>query len=367
MFIMKRFFAAILVGITVLSLCACGAAPEATASPSPAVSATTLPLEPSAVPTPSPEPRSLTTGLPSAQEYKPITVMIENSEKARPQTGLQQADIVYEAMAEGNITRMLCVFNDQKPVVAGPVRSTRIYFINIQKEWDSPLVHYGGPRNASQPSYVYGKNTESIKVRVDGLKGAYNDYFWRDKSRSAPNNVYTDLQKIEDELYDYTPDAREQFSFDENVSYTGQTVDTVGIPFNTSSADFVQFKYDASTGLFTRYMKDTPFKVRSVTLDASGEQESTTAPLTVKNLIVQYAKTYTIKGDNNGRQMVEVTGKGDCEYYIGGIQLKGTWERSALDDSTHYYLEDGSPVVLQPGNTWIALQPTGKQTEVTYS
>ena len=51
--------------------------------------------------------------------------MIENSEKARPQTGLQQADIVYEAMAEGSITRMLCVFNDQKPVVAGPVRSTR--------------------------------------------------------------------------------------------------------------------------------------------------------------------------------------------------------------------------------------------------
>ena len=142
---------------------------------------------------------------------------------------------------------------------------------------------------------------------------------------------------------------------------------TVGIPFNTSSADFVQFKYDASTGLFTRYMKDTPFKVRSVTLDASGEQESTTAPLTVKNLIVQYAKTYTIKGDNNGRQMVEVTGKGDCEFYIGGVQLKGTWERSSLDDSTHYYLEDGSPVVLQPGNTWIALQPTGKQTEVTFS
>ncbi len=119
------------------------------------------------------------------------------------------------------------------------------------------------------------------------------------------------------------------FSFDENVSYTGQTVDAVGIPFNTSSADFVQFKYDASTGLFTRYMKDTRFKVRSVTLDASGEQETTTAPLTVKTSLCSMPKPIPLKATTMAARMVEVTGKGrlSSEFYIGGVQRKGTWEK----------------------------------------
>ncbi|MBQ9941818.1 MAG: DUF3048 domain-containing protein [Christensenellaceae bacterium] len=348
-----------------LLIVACGSkepAEEGTPAPAPTAAAPTA----TPAPTPEPEPTSATTGLPSTKEYKPITIMIENSPAARPQTGLQQADIVYEAMAEGGITRMICVFNDQYPVVAGPVRSTRIYYLNIQQEWDSPMVHYGGPSNESKPSYVYGSNTKYIKVRVDGLKGKYNDYFWRDDARSAPNNVYTDVQKIKDELYDYTPNARDGFSFSADASYTGNTVTEVGVPFLSGKATHTRFLYDAETGLFTRYLGDKAFDVRTVTLDENGKKKTETAPMTVKNLIIQYANTYTIKGDNKGRRMVDVVGKGNCEYYINGVQVKGTWERESLTSSTHYYDDKGNPIVLQPGNTWICLQPTDDTTTVKY-
>jgi len=362
---MRKTAILILAVLLLSALYGCGA-PAESPNPSEIPSITILPTQES---TPEPTPdssRSLTTGLPSDKEYKPITVMIENSPQSRPQTGLQEADIIYEAMAEGGITRMICVFNDNKPVVAGPVRSTRLYFINIQKEWDSPLVHFGGPSDSDKPSYVYGSSTSYIKVRVDGIKGKYNDYFWRDKSRSAPNNAYTNVAKIQDKLYDYTPAEREPFKFDEAVSHTGQTVDTVGIPFLSGKPTHTEFKYDSSTGLFTRYVSGKEFEVRTVAQDENGKQTTSTAPMTVQNLIVQYAKTYTIKGDRKGRRMVDMVGSGDCEYYIGGVQLTGTWERKSLDDSTKYYLADGSEVVLKPGNTWIAVQPTSDKTTVTF-
>lgn len=356
---MKKIVSILFVLILCLGIVSCGA-PESSPSPAPTTEETPS-LEPEATATPEPTPApnlSLTTGLPTEEEYKPIAVMIENAAGARPQTGMQQADIVYEAMAEGSITRFLCIFNDNVPVVAGPVRSTRLYYINIQREWDAPLIHYGGPSDADRPSYVYGSDSNDIKVRVDGLKGKYNDYFWRDAARDyGVHSVYTDVTKVKDELYDYTPDAREPFTFDETVSYPGNTISTVGIPFLSGKESYVQFKYDSETDLLTRYQDGEVFEMRTVTEDADGKQSTTTAPMTVKNLIVQYAKTYTLSGDVKGRRMVDLVGSGKCTYFIGGKQVEGTWERESKEDSTHYYLEDGSPVVLKPGNTWIALQP----------
>jgi len=370
---MKRTLAIVLALILTIALVACGAPPEKESdpAPTPAPTAAATP-QPTATPEPTPEPTpapkqegvSLTTGLPTNRQYRPITVMIENSPKARPQTGLQQADIVYEAMAEGGITRMMCVFNDQYPVVAGPVRSTRMYYINLQKEWDSPLIHYGGPRNASKPSYVYGESSKHIKVRVDGISGASSKYFWRDKSRSAPNNAYTNVQKVADELYNYEPAVREPFSFSETVTYPGDTVKEVGLPWVSSDPTHTRFVYDASSGVFTRYLGSKAFDVRTVSEDKNGKQKTETAPMKVTNLIVQYAKTYVIPNDNKGRRMVDVVGKGECEYYIGGVQVKGTWERASREDSTHFYDAEGKPIVLRPGNTWICVHPTDHKSTV---
>ena len=97
------------------------------------------------VPEPDPEPVyiSPTTGreFSKQREFYPILVMIENSRDARPQTGLMQADVVYEAPVESTITRFACLFNDTLPTLAGPVRSARMYYLGIQQEWDSIFMH----------------------------------------------------------------------------------------------------------------------------------------------------------------------------------------------------------------------------------
>ena len=137
---MKKALAFVLALLSLPLLFSCGKEQQPEASqevlPSPTVAASE---EPSSDPTVYYSPTT-GTAYDAPPEYKPMSVMIENQSQARPQTGLQQADIIYEAMAEGDITRFMCIFNDQKPSVAGPIRSARLYYINVQKEWDSPSI-----------------------------------------------------------------------------------------------------------------------------------------------------------------------------------------------------------------------------------
>jgi len=304
--------------------------------------------------------RSLTSGTPGEYTYHPMLVMIENSKAARPQTGIQQADIVYEILAESSVTRFMCLFNDTIPVEAGPIRSCRMYYLAIQKEWDAPIVHYGGPGDSGKPSNIYSDKYDYIKLRLDGLKSAkYTKYFWRSKDRKAPHNVYTNLVKMADAEYTYTPNERTQFTFADEVAYeNGQAFTYVGLPWNTSNSDTTNFTYNAEDGLLYRANGDTPHEIVTVTEDESGKQTKKTAQYTCKNLIVQYAKTYVLDNDIKGRKNVDVVGSGNCEYFIGGKHMKGTWVRETEDSSTIYYLEDGTtPVTLLPGNTWIAVHP----------
>lgn len=365
---MKKMLALLLAFTTVFAFGACTAEDPAVSDPSASAA-----LVPSKLPSqePSSEPTvyySPTTGMPYDQppEYKPIAIMVENQAQARPQTALQQADIIYEAMAEGDITRFMCIFNDNKPTVVGPVRSARLYFINMQKEWDAVFMHYGGPDDPKSPSYIYGQSTKYIKVRVDGMQGKYDKYCWRDKSRSAPHNVYANLVKVQEDLYDYTPNNRTQFSFSETPGYTGDTVDTVSLPYVTDTKNFVTFQYDSAKDKFFRFEKGKAFEVRTVTEDAEGEKSTTTEPLTVQNLVVQYAETYVRKNDGGGRRMVEMVGKGKCDFFIGGKHVSGYWERKSLDDSTLYFSDNGLPIILKPGNTWIAVHPDNKEIGITY-
>lgn len=328
--------------------------PPQTPSPAPTTDAT-------GEPTPDLSVYSPTTGLALKEGavYKPIAVMIENAPAARPQTGLQQADIIYETCVESSATRMMCIFNDEYPVVAGPMRSVRIYFINIQREWDSPLVHFGGPSNEEKPvSYVYGKNAEHIKVRVDGVKGKWEKYFWRSSDRKAPHNAYTNVQRIYDELYNYEPQYNGPFAFSANVSYdSGAAFSKVGLSFQTDNPEHTEFKYDADSEKLMRYVNGKEFMVRTVTKDSTGKEHTETSQFHATNLIVQYAKEYIIPNDYSGRRMVEVVGSGKCDYFVAGRHITGTWERKSLDEPTRYYLSNGSPLVLRPGNTWVAIQP----------
>lgn len=358
---MKRIWlsTALFAMIFLMTLSGCGqqaeSAPNITLLPTKTVMPTPTPvstLEPTPIATTTPEPtprlRSYTTGYPIEEigVYKPIGIIIENSPAARPQYGLQAADIVYEAPVEG-CTRFYCIFNDTLPEKAGPVRSARLYFIRIQQEWDCAFVHFGGPQSGK--SNVYTSSSNHIDARIDFIKGAFNDYYWRADDKSAPHNAFTDVSKLT-ELMEEDADGR-TFIYNENPSYTGQTVSNIVLPFYSGE---VTYRYEADKNILLRYMGDKEFK------DAKTDKA-----IEVQNLIVQYNNFYH-GNEAKGRWLCDQLGNGKADFFIGGKHIEGTWERKNFEDPTIYKDSSGNKIELIPGNTWIAVHPEEKEIIIEY-
>lgn len=346
----------ILLALMFLFVVGCSTPAEPEPSATPTVDATPVPTpkptpKPTPVPTTAPEPtqslRSYTTGFPVDErgEYKPIGVMIENSPAARPQYGLQAADVVYEAPVEG-CTRFYCIYSDTLPTKAGPVRSARLYYIRIQQEWDCAYVHFGGPQSGQ--SNVYTSASDHIDVRIDFIKGAFNDYYWRDDDKSAPHNAFTDVTKLTELMEEA---AGRTFLYSENPRYSGDTISAVTLPFYSGE---VTYRYDADKGVLLRHIGDDAFK------DAE-----TGSSVEVQNLIVQYNHFYH-GNEAKGRWLCDQLGSGKADFIIGGYHISGTWERESFDDPTIYKDDAGKEIVLIPGNTWIALHPEEKEITIEY-
>jgi hypothetical protein len=296
---------------------------------------------------------SPTTGLPGNGEYRPVQVQIDNEATGRPQYGIQAADIVYEAMIEGADTRLSAIFNDTLPEKVGPVRSSRVYFQMIQNEWNSIYVHDGGPYNASFPkSYIYSdENGGDMLNRVDGAKVSDENIFWH----VTPSIAYTNVQAVED-TYGYEQTERDPlFTFDANVDLSAYPdVEKVNIPF-ISSLDHIEYRYDADNDYFVRYFYGDPF-----------EDAETGEAVTVQNIIVQYVTDDTLP-DEGGRIELGMIGSGKAEFFVGGKHMTGTWEKDSRKEGTIYKLDDGSELVLKPGNTWVEIQPDSKNIVTTYT
>ena len=221
--------------------------------------------EPTAEPTPTATAvmRSKTSGqvLEAEVEYKPIGVMIENSSAARPQIGLQAADVVYEAPVEGSITRFLCIFNDTLPESVGPVRSARLYYIRFAQEWDCAYTHFGGPESGNSNVYTDAAAT-AISTRIDLIKGQNNNYYWRTGNKGV-HTVHTNVVELQT-LVDEESQGR-TFLFDENTTYVGDTFTEVALPFNGSD---VLYTYDASRDLLIRYqtVRNSRMQIRMLQL-----------------------------------------------------------------------------------------------------
>ena len=352
--------------VLLLGLSACGKQPEVV-SPSPEPSSpeesSSLPLP--IVPEPDPEPVyiSPTTGreFSKQREFYPILVMIENSRDARPQTGLMQADVVYEAPVESTITRFACLFNDTLPTVAGPVRSARMYYLGIQQEWDSIFMHYGGPKLEGSEATVYGRKYDYIRVRINGIQGKYDKFFWRSKDRKSPHNVYTDLTFAREQYPDFVSGRTQHWKFSATPSTSSTTASRIDIPFVSSKTPNVEFAYDAATDTYLRYENGEPFYTYTFADDGKESQKQQVA---VKNLVVAYLPMRTLS-DADHHLIFNMIGEGKCEFFIGGKQITGTWARKSASDITRYYDEAGEEICFAPGNTWVAIQPKDKTIRVT--
>ena len=314
---------------------------------------------PTSEPTPTPVPRSPTTGKRYADGetpvYRPVMVSIENSSGARPQTALNLADIIYEAPVEYAITRLHAVFNDQYPLFAGPVRSSRIYWMRLQQEWKCMYVHrgYGGPMFEH----------DWIGVHVESYIMDTGDMFWRDRSgRKDVHTLMVNVGELADAFYgDFQPEARERFRFHEQPERgEGKPFEKVALNFfyrRQDEKNWVTFAYDGETNTMRRYQDGrvwktlTPVSGRSPSTYRTEKEEFFT-----QNLIVQYA-TFTELGDADRHRDADLTGTGLCDYFLGGRHYTGYWSRPAYEDCTRYYLDGGELVTLEPGRTWICIHP----------
>ncbi len=356
------------------------ATPVVTAAPSPTPTATPIPTP---TPTPEPQNRSQTSGrvIPEGTPSKVFIMSIDNADGAKPQTSLMEADIIYEFLVESAITRFQVVFNDTYPLYAGPLRSTRYYFIDLAHEWDCMYLHEGYvlldspyrriPRklislylpSGDFPGY---SATFSLKKGGYGDFEAKNGYKFRapETGRADVHSLYYRVAALVNRYFkDYESKVCQRFNFMENVSYeNGEAFTTVSLPFdNKTNPQWIQFTYDSAANRLNRSENGEPFITRTLSADGTTFDP---VQMNVQNLIIQYVDYGSVKGDAKHRRTCELIGTGDCDYFINGQHVTGTWSRPSEDDYTSYFLDDGSLVILEPGNTWIAVHPSDNRATI---
>jgi len=270
---------------------------------------------------------------------RPVMVMMNNHPKARPQSGLDKADIVYEVLAEGEVTRFLALYHSQKPDVIGPVRSIRPYFIEIGTGYDAVLVHAGGSPEALET--LAHSDFAYINEIVNSA------YFWREKFRKAPHNLYTDLDRIAKAMTDKGMRMTGELPYypflpEDAVIMEGEKAEKIDVTFHPSYR--VAYQYDAEKKQYLRFTDGTPHK------DLTTDQQ-----LAATNLLV-IATPHRVL-DNEGRRDVDVTGPHDGILFQQGKARKVKWKRSG--GVIRAYADEAltQELPLLPGNTWINIIP----------
>ena len=307
---------------------------------------------------------------------RPLAVMIENHEDSRPISGLASADIVYEAVAEGGITRYMGLFycgSAADNVTLAPVRSARIYFVKLVSEYDALYNHVGGAGNCDDPT-VNEKAKALCFIRRNNIKDM--DQFGRagdfktchrltnrldhDVAYEHTMACYTDALYIAAEKYDWTNvDAKnipwdknfKEWKFKEDSAQKGTTANIKFDFWSSMSKYSVAWTYDTATNSYLRQNGGE----KSIDLN-TGEQ------LTAKNVIVQFvAESGPL--DEHKHLDYGVTGTGKIILFQDGNALSGTWSKATPASRTKFMDAKGVELPLNRGVIWIELVPTGNTVE----
>ena len=300
--------------------------------------------------TPPPPPIAPLTGLPylgdPALLSRPaLVVKIDNADgtraTARPQLGLNAADIVFEERVEGSVTRLATVFHsgDSNPV--GPIRSFRTTDLTIVANLNNPLFAWSG---ANTIFAAMARSGPMVDVGFDTASTAY----FRDRDRQAPHNLMSSTPALfalappgsipPPALFTYRPVG---------TPATGVPTNVVRITYGGSAGSApVEYHWDPATSTFLRFQKDTPH------LDAAGVQVN---PVNVIVQFVRYVDTGAVDSSGGSVPEAELVGSGACWVLTGGTRIEGTWTRPSGEALTSFIDAAGAPILLTPGRTWIAL------------
>jgi Protein of unknown function (DUF3048) N-terminal domain/Protein of unknown function (DUF3048) C-terminal domain len=278
------------------------------------------------------------TGLGTNEEvdHRAVSVMVNNHPKARPQSGLHKADIVYEVLAEGELTRFLAIFQSEMPEVVGPVRSARDYYIELSRGFDALFVAHGFSPEAKEI-------LES--GAIDHLNGMDYDgiLFNRADFRKAPHNSYITYENIEKGMEKIG--AEQSDDLDMLAFLTSKSAKAIeGAPANEIQISYpggetVGFTYSIKKNTYARSSNNEP------TIDRETE-----TPITVSNVFIVEAAHRVI--DDAGRREINLTSGGDAILIQNGVAQNISWK-----NENGRIVPDGGAFI--PGKTWINIVPSG--------
>ncbi len=328
--------------------------PEPTSEPTPEPTP-----EPEVTPEPTPEPEPEGFHNPLTGEtveedmstLRPYLVMINNIRVAQPQEGISKADIIYELMEEGGITRMMAFFLDMEDVdCVGSIRSARKYNVSVALAYDGILVHAGGSDEAL--NYIDAMGVDDLC----SVRGRYTgNAFYRDSGRQSygiEHSLFGNGELLVQSA------ANRGYWADHSEGYDG----TYGLTFSETAADqcigdanriyitydagkTMNFYYDAEKGTYTGEQFGSTYA------------DDYTIPVEFKNVLVINADTHL---QSDGLHLtIDLLGEGSGYFCCGGRYVPIRWYRDGESDNFHYTLEDGTPLALGIGKTFVAVQQVG--------
>jgi len=282
---------------------------------------------------------------PSVNQTPVTGVMIENSTFARPQSGLGQAGVVFEAIAEGGVTRFLALFQDTSPDNVGPIRSARPYYVQWALGFDAGYAHVGGSPDALQD--IKSWNVRDLDQFHNG--GSYH----RVSSRDAPHNVYTSIATLNqlEKSKGYNTSSFTGFERKKDAPLKVPTAKTINLTLSGPVYD-ASYTYDATTNTYKRSEGGAPH------IDANTNTQI--APKVVIAMVVPYSLGAL---DSSGAYYSDYTVIGSGPVYVfqdGGVTT-GTWAKTSNNTQISFTDSSGNPIKLNPGQTWItAVAQTSK-------
>lgn len=268
----------------------------------------------------------------------PVTgIMIENSPEARPQSGLKDAGVIYEAIAEGGITRFLALYQEAKPELIGPVRSLRMYYVDWLAPYNASAAHIGG----------------SAAALAEIRNGSYRDIdqffnagsYWRVTDRAAPHNVYTSFERLD------ALNAAKQYTSSTFQSFARTSTPPAGSAPATSVAVTISgplynsaYTYDQASKTYLRSEGGAAHN------DREGGQ---LAPAVVIAMHVDMTRVM----EDGYRQSIATTGTGKVEIFQQGTVTEGTWRKNSRNEPLELIDANGKAIELARGQTWITAIP----------
>lgn len=267
-------------------------------------------------------------------------IMIENSPDARPQSGLKPAGVVFEAIAEGGITRFLALYQEAKPQLIGPVRSVRLYYVDWVAPFQASVAHVGGSKFALNE--VRNGKYRDIDQFFNG--GSY----WRATDRYAPHNVYTSFEKLDAlnlkkgyTTSSFTSWPRADGTASKSPNATSIDVKISGPLYNS------HYDYDATTNTYKRFEGGAAHNDRE-----AGQITPSTVVVIDTNMTTVFEDGY--------REQITTTGSGRARIFQNGVVTEATWSKVDRGSQIRFVDADGKEVQFNRGQTWITAVPANQ-------